>query len=347
MTECKRHDVAEKLAMALSPEDFPADMAEVDRHLQECTECREELKYLMLLDNFLKQHKDELAPAFEKCPTEEALMEFATGEARDASVADHLDICEGCREFVRIVRELHEEDLAPVKAEPSLEEKALIRAEVAREYGLKEKPELQPQPGFLQKLTAALHIPSMALGAVVAALLVVVLLPQRPVDKSLRPVLSDAMWKIAPSEITKTPGDRPHQPGALNKVALVLMIPADSVLSQAELDRIYENLDLPRNLSTIYRFIPPAEMKQALAEAKESADISEFADLVLTKSGANYLLLFEVLKSPDGYKLNGSVFRPQAKTRISMILQTRLKLEDLPSRISAAGSELLMEADFR
>jgi hypothetical protein len=346
MGSCKKEDMSERLMMALWPEQFPDEQPSIQGHLRDCPKCREELEMLRKFDTFIKEHKNELASAVSDCPASGALVEFALGEKLDQAIEGHLECCEECRKQVRLVQHLTQHDLSAVdEAALSLEERILIRKAVSAEYGEEEKAAPSSLRRYLDKLKANFNVPSLALGAVTAAVLLIFLLPQAPKEAPFHLVLSEVVWSLAGETINKGDGlfQRPLKPG--KKVAVVIVVDAPDLLAQADTDDLYRALDMSNELGDGYELLSPAETKKALDDSRQKIDeLSDLAEQVFGKTDADYVLAFRISRSGSMNALTGSLVRRGREDQVESLSHTGLSRERLPKRIKWIGTELLLEA---
>jgi len=344
MGACKRPDIAERLMMALSPSDFPHEAAELEAHLKECPACREEMKALRRMEKFLGDNKDLMAELLSPCPEADALTSFALGEASDPSVERHLELCIDCREQVALIRELSQEKLDSGKLSASAQERSFFHEAVAKEYGPAKRREARAIQNLWETVSDWLNIPSLALGAAVAALLMVFLMPRGPEELRLTPVLSSAVWE-KPSDTTKGPLEPKELLTARKKVAVILLLHGASEPLGQDAEQIYSKLEIVKKLGAAYDFLSPKEIKEALAGREVSGNLINVADAIFDRTSADYLLAFEILPANAGDAVKGTLFQRDRKGDLGSISQTGLSISRIPSRITTMGAELLLEAE--
>lgn len=349
MVQCKRSDIQEKLAAALWPMDFPDEAGEIDTHVSQCPQCENELAQLRLLDKYMKDYKNELADAVSPCPSSEILVDFALGTQVDSSTEAHIDSCQDCKDHVTLVRDLSRQEFAPGHSSPTLEEKALIRELVSREYGLAEKPREEPaRPGLFGRLRGWMHIPSLAVGAVSAAVLVAVLLRETGPKNALYPALSGVEWTTSHQTRNKYPLTlMAPKPTPKEKVALVLFVSHRSGVDQSKVDEIYRGMRLTARLSTSYEFMSPKKLKEMLAGAGEQADLNHVKTLVLQNAEARFLLAFAISSTETGQAFRGTLYQRGKEGAVCTIERTGLPTGSIAARINAAASELLADAEMK
>jgi len=326
--------------MALSPSDFPHEIAELEEHLKECPACREEVKALRRMEKFLGDNKEFVAELLSPCPEADALTSFALGETTDPSVERHLELCVDCREQVALIRELSKERLEWGKRTASAQERAFFHEAVAKEYG--------PAAGTAQSLWETIrdwfHVPSLALGAAVAALLVAFLMPREPEELRLTPVLSSAVWE-KPADTTKGPLEPKELVPARKKVAVILLLHGPSQPLVQDAEQMYGKLEIAKKLGSAYDFLSPKEIKEALAAREVSGNLMKIVDTIFDKTNADYLLAFEILAAKGGDAVKGTLFQRDRKGDLGSISQTGLTLSLMHSRITTMAAELLLQAE--
>jgi hypothetical protein len=351
MSQCKRDEASRNLAMAISPEEFPSEAAELEAHVQDCQGCQEELHALRLIDAFLREHKDALADERSACPSAEDLVEFAqTGEA-DPSCTTHIASCTSCSEEVGLARGVNREDLSAGFERPPSVQRRFIMACVEREYG-------RPAPSWHSRLAALvtavrdrLSFPSMLVGAVAAAALVVCLLPQGKGTGAMVPALSAVTWDVPDASMQKIPS-QPVAPAGMTplvadkKIAVIILVSEKDQLSQSVLDRIYREVDIATKLSGSYRFVSPKEIQKALGTPKPVDDPDRLALTVFRKVPAHYVLFVRIEKQDSLYSLWGMLYERGQNAKRARISHMGIPMDRIPSHITTIGSELLLEADF-
>lgn len=346
MTDSRKDHRDFNLAMALAPLEFPRDAAEIEAHVGTCESCREELTALRAFDAFLREHKEELSDVLSDCPTPDTLVDFASGERHQASVAAHMEYCPDCRELVDLVRDLYRE--GPVADEGPLadSEKAAIRRAVFNQCRSQGTTQPVRTIGFLDRVRALLHVPSLALGAAAAAVVVILLLPIGPQEQQAVPVFSSVTRQMPVSTLVgKGIPASDKATGTKKSVALVLVVSGTGGPTPAEVDDIYREVDVPRNLTVSFDFMAPAQVKAA-AENRVGPDSMEALVLRLREAlPADYLLVFRISASKGGYSINGRLLARSIHSQQPGASRTGIAKNRLASRISAMTADLLGEVD--
>jgi hypothetical protein len=350
MSECKRDDVSRKLAMALSPQEFPSEAAELEAHLRDCQTCQEELHTLGLIDSFLREHKEALADVCDVCPSAEELAEFARGGAADPSVNAHVGCCSACSEEVKLARDLQQEDLSGGSARPTRAQRTFLQRTIEREYGGRGESWASRLTGFVEAVKDHLSFPSMLVGAVAAAALVVCLLPHGAGTGAVVPGFSAVTWDLPVPAGTKT-----VEPGAPavgepafgeKKVALIILLSEKDHLSQSQVDHIYRQMDIATKLHGSYQFLQPKQVQAAMGIPQAVDDPDQLAQTVFTKVQANYLLFVRIEKQDALYSLKGMLYEQGQHAKRARISHMGITLDRIPSNITTIGCELLIEAEF-
>jgi hypothetical protein len=329
--------------MALYPDDFPEEQPPILEHISDCSVCRKELKMLQSLQDAIREHRHQLVDGVSDCPSPSEITEFSLGKSPDPSIQQHVESCLRCTEEVELVKELCGEELEMDQvSSPSAEEKLIIRNAVVKEYG-----NMQSKPSFsvsawLRSFFSVLHVPSMALGAVAAALLVAILVPSSPREAPFHLVLSDETWESAPEAMTKG-GEALTHP---KKVVPVILVQDNAGLSAKEAEDIYSKLDLVSRFGDQYEFLSPVDVKKALSVSSEKAlDVSDAARLVFEKTDADYVLVFSVRAEDSRVNLAGSLVQPSGRKSIGSLSWNGIRKESLPDRISRVAADLLAEVE--
>ncbi len=349
MGQCNRKDLQEKLAAALWPDDFPDAAEEIDEHVSTCEECREGLAQLRLLDKLMNAYRNELCDVVSPCPSSEILVDFALGTQVDPSTEAHINACPDCLKQVSLVREITRENLEARHSSPTLEEKALIRRLVDREYGSPDKQASHRGRGFFRTLATWTHFPSLAMGGVAAAILiVVVLLPgTTPKRAHLHPVFSEVQWNVTPVMSQSKRPQTLHSPVvAPDSVAILLFMADKSTLTREYADEIYRKLMPGQVLCASYRFISPKELKERLSGQNVAMSLQDVRERVFDKTDARYLLTFDISSTPTGLSFKGTLFQRNREDAIGGIERTGLPEDTMPTRIHGAAFELLADAEI-
>jgi hypothetical protein len=215
---------------------------------------------------------------------------------------------------------------------------------VSREYG----PVEEPGPGLgermLETLRSWLQVPSLALGAAIATLVMVFLVPHGPKEAPLMLAVSNVVWE-KPSLAGKEGFVPKEEPLGKKKVALILLTRGETQPPLPHVDEMYSKLDIAKRLAAAYDFLSPKEIKDALSGAQISGNLMAVADLVFEKIPADYVLAFEILESTTGNAVQGTLYQRGRQTDCGSISQTGLPISRMPSRITSMGVELLLEAE--
>jgi len=345
MPRCQRPDLSEQLMMVLSPAEFSERMPEIEDHVKQCSYCRREIDALRQLDETLREQKDQLAGLFSPCPDPVALFEFVYGQTVRPDIANHIALCSDCAEGVSLIKELSQEKIECGTAYIPLGAKEQVRRLVSAEYAPARPPFVQWADNLLLTVRAFFHLPSVAAGAAIGAIFIMFLMPHEPQGPVLNPALSNVVWK-APAP---TSGKEMTGPGGTfverQKAALIILVPQDSKLSENEVDGIYAEMDIATRLGGQYQFLSPREVAEVLRNERGFRDNAAIAKLAAGRTGADYVLTFEVLPAGNRYSLKGTLFRADRKSEIGSIFQSGLQLSGIPARITNMGMELILEAE--
>ncbi len=342
MTECKRDHRNRNLAVALAPDEFPRDAAEIEDHVGNCEPCREELNALKALDAFLREHKDELSDVMSDCPAPDRLVKFAAGEQPEDSVAAHLECCPDCREQVDLVRDLYRLDR--IEGDPPIDsaQRAAVRRAVSRVCGSQETTASLSLGGLFDRIRELLHVPSLALGAVAAALLVVLLLPRGSQEQRVVPVFSDATWNVPRSQfVGKSLFESEKAATTKKRVALVLLVSGTGGPTGTEVEEIYRKVAIVGKPTALFDFMAPEQVKAAAAMRVGPGNIEQLTGSLREAVPVDYLLLFLITESKGRYDLTGKLVTNGAHSPQLGAFRTGIAKERLPSRIGSMAADLL------
>lgn len=344
MTEQKKEHGDFHLAAALAPKEFPDEAARIEDHAGTCESCRKELHALKALDSFLRQHKDQLADALSDCPSPGELVEFASGEGDRASISRHLLFCSECRNQVDLAKDILGKCPAIEDGPITATEKAAVRKTVSRLCGVPETANAVPLKDILDRIRTFFHVPSLAMGAVAAAAVIVLLLPGHPKEQHVVPVFSDVNWKVEASRFAGKSLFAPDETAVAKKnVGLVLLVPESSGLTASEIDDIYRKVAVAGKLSASFDFMTPEQIKGAAAGRVGPDSLGALTALLKEAVSVDHLLLFQITESERGYTLVGRLITRDARSPRCEVSRTGVGKDSLGPRIGAMSSDLLTE----
>ena len=346
MKTCTGPQISEKLAMALSPAEFPQEIDGIYDHVRDCGACQEELDAMQQVHRYLRTYAAVLEPSMSGCPSSDAIVAFTLRECVDPKIEAHVRTCPRCAHEIELIADLRRDVCEEGDAEPSMHERDFIGRKIAEAYGT-------PMPGWGQRIReaiqaarAGLSFPSLALGAVAAALLIMVVLPRGAEKEALFPAFSDVVWQDGASKLMAKEPFRSVQPHAAKKIALLVVLPERSRFSQEQLDEIYEKVDLAKRLGGSYEVVSPRAMRAALKdEVQPGESLHGMADQAFSALGIDYLLCFELQPLAEGLSLKGILFQKGMEGTPATFTQTRLSFSRIPSRIMAIAAQLLLDAE--
>ncbi len=340
--ECPRRDIAERLALALWPDDFPKESKEILEHVRVCPTCREELNMLERVYKVLKENRVELAGAASGCPSVESITRFAKGEHVDGSVPDHLECCPDCREEVALIRESLQSAVTATDEAPSAATMARVRRAVDREYGATEQTVQRSLAARVRDLLGSFRIPMMVAGAVAAGVLLMVLMPHAPREQPFQVALSTTVWDTAPPTMDKTGDLFEHPPKNRTRVALVLMLKESGTFSSPDADDVYRRIQIPDQLSERYEFLSPAKLTEVIGDLKgKTVPANELAREVFAKTDAEDFLAFQVESDQTGTSVKATLFHRPDVAAVASLSQSGLQNTVLPQRIMGISADLL------
>ncbi len=346
MTECNRPDLAEILILALPSSKMPDKATEILQHVQECPHCKKELEMYANLQTLIRDHRAELASALADCPDADALVRFASSTEPDPAVQDHVAHCCDCQEQMEILRDVMREstDAPSVPDRPSGEELRFLKEAVAKQYGAPRQPQPETPPflqRFFSRIFGALHVPSLALGAVVAALLLICIWPRGIVERSYRVALSDVKWPAPEETVSKSDHWLEPVPESVKQVALVILDGSEKPLPKKNVDALYQQLSLQEVLGPSYSVMSPSDLKHDLAGSPGSVrDLSTLWSEVQTKTHADYFIVVQIAEKPGSITLKSTLYRRGYPKQLGSITQTQVPAELLPDRIRSMAADL-------
>ncbi|MEW6347762.1 MAG: hypothetical protein AB1646_01760 [Thermodesulfobacteriota bacterium] len=347
MEECTREDLCELLMRALSPDDRPEEVPGLMDHARECARCAEELKMHANFHHFLRDHRAELAAAVSACPETEALVRFVMKGSPDPEVETHLAHCRPCAEQAKLVAELERTvlDSADAPTRPTAAQWGAVRSAVAREYG--RPPEAKPTlwQRVLAGVIEALHVPSLAAGAVAAALVLLVVLPHTGSlrEPAFTVALSDSPWEA--SGMIKHPNMKPVS--TRKAAVLILQGPANG-LAPEQIDKIYGSLNLADAVSSDVEFISPPTLKEKLADSATGVrSVEQLRQLVRDRTDAQYLLIFQINAGRESKSLTAALMDRGHAEPLGTIRQTGISIsaERLPDRMKSMTGDLFSQVN--
>lgn len=327
--------------MGLYPDEFPEEAREIRNHIEECAECMAELESLGRMAAFLRDHRQELAPAVSPCPPEEAVASLALGEPVAPSIAAHVEFCPECSQCVEAVRGLAGEKPAAERDSLDSRERGIVHRAVEREYGPAPSSPQKAQWEVRDLLWSLFRMPAFAVGA--AAVLAVVIWWHVPTDLVLQPVFSEMAWHSArPSAVGH---DLVPKDTHLKRIPVAVMIftLGKEGLGSENLASLYGRIDIPDRVKAAYEVIPPREVKQALVGEVEARDLEAWVRLVFSKLQVEYYLSFQLSRSRAQYSIRAALFQRGRPAAVGILTQEGLPSERIPARISSLGAELLSE----
>lgn len=353
MTECNRKDLAEILILALPSSKMPEKAAEILAHAQECPHCKKELDMYANLQTVIREHRDELAPVVSDCPDADALVRFASSVEPDPVVQDHVAHCCDCQEQVEILRKVMREpaEVSSLPDGPTEDELRFLRGKVVETYGTSQRHH-EEKPTFLERffsqIFGALHVPSLALGAAVAALLLICVWPRGMPEQSFRLALSDMKWPAAEESMSKSDHWLEPVPESVKQVGLVILDGRDKHFAQKEIDAMYEGLSLQDVLGPSYAVMSPSDLKHDLAGSPGSIrDVSTLWSQVQSNTRADYFIAVQIAGEPRPITVKASLFSRGERGDLGSITQTGITVNLLPERIKSMAADLIAQAQPR
>lgn len=341
--DCLRPEISERILMALYPRDFPQEQQEIQEHVQECASCRNQLDLLRSLQKAMIDRRSELADCVSDCPLPAEIVDFSLAESPDPSVMEHVVSCRACKKEVELLKELHREGAYVDDAStPSARQRAVVLDTVLREYGHAAPACTFTPLKLVRELLSALHVPSMALAAVAAALLFAVIVPWMLKEAPSNLILSDTRWQTpVPESMTKGVELLTHP----KRVALIILIQDGSGLSANDVAQLYERVNLPRTMGDQYTFLSPDRIKEALSVSPKPSDVVDASRLVLEKADSDYVLAFRIGGSGSRMNLAGFLFERAQQKPLGFASWDRVSRDRLSEIIALASTELLFGAE--
>ena len=219
----------------------------------------------------------------------------------------HLDDCESCKEAVqsiasmtrkqRVPSELWDRMTGQDKVQPTLDRALEFLRNMASDYS--------------EKLSQYFSMPVLAAGTVAAAVLIAILLWPSGHQAPFIGVSSEK-WELSPLEKAVMGQVEPVPlPGskAKNLTAVVVMFENfRHPMEQSEIDSLYKELKPTLKTRKLYRFVTPAELKQAVLDKKVSVNNKEELLRGLhTALDVDLAVLVTVTKDQDRYEVKSEL----------------------------------------
>lgn len=266
----------------------------VERHLHECEECRHELELISSTVSLLKSNKKVF------CPEPWELAEFAVkGDECNGFLKTHMEHCPLCaKEF--------EELSSPGPTSLPAELWSAIQEEYGGARG-KHSPWAWSKSlgSYLQRFVTAFKMPLMGIGAVAAALLLVVIFIQGLPLRG-RPVvaLSAVNWDESSSGLI--PKGSISLMGAARKKdigAVVIYFSSEQVLLPLkQIDELYEQLKPGPHITATVKVISPDTIQKKLGLNSIAAiSKNDLLEELHAKCGVTLAVLVSLTRDRDGY----------------------------------------------
>jgi hypothetical protein len=299
------------------------EKSRVERHLEECAECAEELEEIRLLADGLRTHGDRVF-----CPDATDLSGFfRSGEDPRGEIAEHLERCEACREDLDILRASEREEFASPAVREAFKRLSEGRAEAA--------PAREP---FLKSILKRLSVPfgpSVAALAAAAVLLVIMIYPGSEVEPMIG--LSSVRWeRTLPAGNAKTLIESP-------RVAVVLAF-SDfrSPVRQETIDSLYRELKPTQAMKPRFEFINPAAVRSALS--KRESDLRDPRKWMIRLSralDADLVLILTVEREKGLRGLKGRIADGRSGRLLGSESLQGIEEKDLSSQLKKTMIDLL------
>jgi hypothetical protein len=224
----------------------PDEKIKVETHLGECKECTSRVQALRATITALKNGPEIF------CPEPWEIYEFVKEGKPEGSVSSHLGLCSSCR------LEAVQYETASLEPMPAGLWN-IIKERISRVPG---RSGLEPEkaPGFMERLHEWFKLPAIAMGAAVAALLVVlVLYPRAPIQTDVG--LTSVTWEGV------------LKPKSFQKATVLLVLKnVKPPLSQARIDSLYEALKPDMDVSARFGMLSPAVVSAAIKNREIDTD---------------------------------------------------------------------------
>ena len=160
------HNVEELLSYVEGDLDEDSRIA-LERHLESCIQCAEEVASLRRMDRLLREHPEVLHPK-----PEELYRFVDTGEDWAGNISSHVAWCKDCTEDVEMLRAMLDQGRAASQGTARMPKKLIRRLEQAHGKAKATGPLESLRAFFADMLGIPLRIPSLALGTGAAALII-------------------------------------------------------------------------------------------------------------------------------------------------------------------------------
>lgn len=305
------------------------DRAMVEEHVSKCSDCTRELHSLDEILRPLKAHKEAI------CPERWQLYDFAeTGDDPTGKLAGHLEKCPLCQEDFGAYKSLCEKTAMPLRVHEAFE----------KHFRQADKTELEPGSkisllSLLERFLELFRIPTMALGAVAAAILVVVLVyPRGDIQPFIG--LSSATWGQTEDEMTpKSSVARQTKP----KVGMVISFKDfKKTWPKEKIDSLYQAVQPTPQMYERFDFVPPARWKDAIGKLGfKSDDRKEMLEKLRQEFDVKVAIFVEIISEGDSYRIESRSLDTKDGTIIRSRTDEASSQEQIQSKIQDAASFLL------
>ncbi|MDQ7785032.1 MAG: zf-HC2 domain-containing protein [Desulfomonilaceae bacterium] len=311
----------------------PSEKSAVERHLENCPDCRRELEDLKQWQVILRTHKNSL------CPEPWEIFDYLRGAADpEGKIRAHLDECALCRSDAAALAVESRRSGVP----SGLWERI---ADLSSAHGTQTTaPRGESLFSRLAELWSRFFpVPAAAVGAAAVALLLAVLL--YPTSRDIQPVvgLSSVQWDIK----IMRPGESPRVSKGIalpkDRPAFVILFKGfDEIPSQQRIDSLYRSLKPTAGLLARFSVAAPLEVKQSLVEKEiEAPNRETLLKTLYDDLGTNPIVLLTIRKHPTSFDIEAESSDPTSGRILRSLDVKGVSEADLGAELRSAAFSVL------
>lgn len=318
------------------------DEQEVGAHIESCPDCSAEAQALDEMIQDLEKHKDVF------CPKPWQLYELVdSGEEPTGRMAVHLDSCVKCQDAVKAYN-------GALSAEHPIPAPVM---DAFRDYHRNKKSPAATVPEtksvlsqVLVSISSIFSIPTMALGAVAAAILVAVILYPR--GETLPPLgLSSVTWEpklrlLGPSGDSGN-GQSPATglPGTEKRPSIAFIISFKGFkdpLAQDRIDKLYEALKPTKEIKQKFDVLTPAKVKEVLGSDKSPEEKKQLLGQLKSKISLSEAVFITIEFKDSRLRIDNELIDVQTGKILGTSSQKNMTESDLTAKLRDSVFSLVL-----
>jgi len=302
----------------------PEESASIEEHIADCAECYAQVNELRETIDGLRTHKG----AF--CPDLWGLHEFAFyGRDPAGAISDHVEDCPACKELV--------ETWESEASKEHLPQELWRRVNNALSKNRRKEVRIEEQPtGFMERLRAMLDVPTWAIGAVAAVILLAVILHPRQLPPSVI-ALSSVTWESAPKP-------KVFQPSSKRVGIIIILKDFRPEPDRAKIDALYDAVAPTMDVYERYYVAPPAKISEAVRKGLvDPSDRTQMLRELKDHLGLDKVVLITVVSKPEGIAFEADLTDTATGKSLSMKTGSRLAESNLGPELRRSAINLLLE----